>query len=73
MCDKDPESLIIEFVENPQLLMEEKEAEMRSKVLERENNIKKRLHTVFSILNERGSFKKNEGRGYEDDFIEDEE
>ena len=46
---------------------------MRSKYLEIENNIKKRLHTIFSILNERGSFNKNEAIEYEDECIEEEE
>ena len=47
-------------------------AEMRSKFVEIENNIKKRLHTIFSILNERVSFNKIEAREYEDECIEDE-
>ena len=47
-------------------------AEMRSKFVEIENNIKKRLHTIFSILNERANFNKIEAREYEDEFIEDE-
>ena len=38
-----------------------------------DNNIKKRLHTIFSILNERGSFNKSEAREYEDECIENEE
>ena len=46
---------------------------MRSKFPEIENNIKKRLHTIFSILNERGSFNKSEAREYEDECIKDEE
>ena len=46
---------------------------MQSKFLEIGNNIKKRLHTIFSILNERGSFKKSDTREYEDDCIENEE
>ena len=46
---------------------------MRSKFLEIENNIKKRLHTIFSILNERVSFNKSETREYEDECIEEEE
>ena len=46
---------------------------MRSKFLEIENNIKKRLHAIFSILNERVSFNKIEAREYEDECIENEE
>ena len=46
---------------------------MRSKFLEIENNIKKRLHTIFSILNEQGRFNKIETREYEDECIEEEE
>ena len=38
-----------------------------------ENNTKKRLHTVFSILKERGSFGKSEAGEYEDECIEEEE
>ena len=45
---------------------------MRSKFLENENNIKKRLHTFFSVLNERVSFNKIEATEYEDECIEDE-
>ena len=45
---------------------------MRSKFLEIENYIKKRLHKIFSILNERASFNKIEAREYEDECIEDE-
>ena len=41
--------------------------------LENENNIKKRIHTIFNILIERGSFSKSEARKYEDECIEDEE
>ena len=46
---------------------------MRSKFLKIENIIKKRLHTIFSILNERSSFNKGEPREHEDECIEDEE
>ena len=46
---------------------------MRSKFLEIEKNIKKRLHTIFSILKERVSFNKIEAREYEDECIENEE
>ena len=73
LCDNDPQSLIIDFVANLELLAEENKAEMRSKFLENENNIKKRLHTIFSILNEPGSFNKSETREYEDECIENEE
>ena len=52
LCDKDPQSLIIDFVANLELLAEKNETEMRSKFLEIENNIKKRLHTIFNILND---------------------
>ena len=41
--------------------------------MEIENNIKKRLHTIFSIPNERVSFNKSETREYEDECIEEEE
>ena len=64
LCDKDPQSLIFDFVAN---------LEMRSKFLENENNIKKRLHTFFSVLNERVSFNKIEATEYEDECIENEE
>ena len=57
---------------NLELLAKNKD-EMRSKFLEIENNIKNRLHTIFSILNERGSLSKSEAREYEDECIEDEE
>ena len=73
LCDKDPQSLIIDFVANLELLAEKNKTEMRSKFLEIENNIKKRLHTIFSILNERVSFNKIEAREYEDECIENEE
>ena len=73
VCDKDPQSLIIDFVANLELLAEKNKTEMRSKFLETENNIKKRLHTIFSILNERVSFNKIEAREYEDECIENEE
>ena len=53
-------------------LAEKNETEMRSKFLEIENNVKKRLHTFFSILNERVSFNKSEAREYEDECIKDE-
>ena len=43
---------------------------MQSKFLEIE---KKRVHTFFSILNERISFNKSEAREYEDESIENEE
>ena len=45
---------------------------MRSEFLEIKKNIKKRLHTVFSILNERVTFNKIEAREYEDECVEDE-
>ena len=73
MCDKDPQSLIIDFVANLELLAGKNKAEMRSKFLEIESIIKKRLHTIFSILKKRGSFNKNEPREYEDECIDDEE
>ena len=73
LCDKDPQSLIIDFVANLELLVEINKTEMRSKFLEIENNIKKRLHTIFSIHNERVSFNKSEAREYEDECIENEE
>ena len=73
LCDKCPQSLIIDFVAKLELLAKKNTAEMRSKFLEIENNIKKRLHTIFSILNERGSFNKSEAREYEDECTEDEE
>ena len=72
LCDKDHQSLIFDFVANSELLAEQNKIEMQSKFLEIENNIKKRLHTIFSILNERGSFKMNEAREYKDKFVEDE-
>ena len=72
LCDKDPQSLIIDFVAKLELLAKKNEAEMRSKFLEIENSIKKRLHTIFSILNERG-INMSEAREYEDECIEDEE
>ena len=43
---------------------------MGSELLEIENKIKQRLHTVFSILNERGSFNKSVAREYHDECIE---
>ena len=46
---------------------------MRSKYLEIEKNIKKRLITIFSILKERVSFNKIEAREYEYECIENEE
>ena len=73
LCAKDPQSLIIDFVANFELLAEKNKTEMRSNFLEIENNIKKRLHTIFSILNERVSFNKIEAREYEDECIENEE
>ena len=73
LCDKDPQSLIIDFVANLELLAEKNKTEMRSKFLEIENNIKRRLHTIFSILNERVSFNKIEAREYDDECIENEE
>ena len=73
LCGKHPQSLIIDFVANVELLAEKNKTEMRSKLLEIENNIKKRLHTIFSILNERVSFNKSEAREYEDECIENEE
>ena len=73
LCDKNPQSLIFEFVANLELLAEKNKTEMRSKFLEAENNIKKRLHTIFSILIERVSFTKSESREYEDECIENEE
>ena len=42
---------------------------MRSEFLEFKKNIKKRLHTIFSILNERVTFNKIEAREYEDECI----
>ena len=56
-----------------ELLAEKSKVEMRSKLVETENNIKKRLHTSFSIPNQRGSFSKSEARDYEDQYIEEEE
>ena len=50
--EKDSQSLIIEFVANLELLPEKNKAEMPSKFLEIENNIRKSLPTYFSILNE---------------------
>ena len=73
MRDKDPQSLTIDFVANLELLAEKKKAKVRSNFLKIENNSKKRLHTIFSILNERGSFNKSEAREYEDECIENEE
>ena len=73
LCDKDPQSLIIDFVANLELLAEKNKTEKRSKLLEIKNNIKKRLHTIFSLLNERVSFNKIEAREYEDECIENEE
>ena len=69
LCDKDPQPLIIDL----ELLAEKNKTEIRSKYLEIENNIKTRLHTIFSILNERVSFNKIEAREYEDECIENEE
>ena len=46
---------------------------MRSNFPEIVNNIKKLPYTVFSILNERGSFNKSEAREYEGECVEDEE
>ena len=57
---------------NLELLAEKNKAEMQSNFLEIENNIKKRLHTFFSILNERGIFNKSDAREYVDECIEDE-
>ena len=45
---------------------------MRSKFLDIEENVNKRLHTIFSILNERVSFNKVEAREYEDECIKEE-
>ena len=59
LFDKDPQSLFTDF--------------LRSNFLETENNIKKRLQTIFSILNERGGFNKYEAREFEDECIADEE
>ena len=56
-----------------ELLAKKNKTEMRSKLLEIENNIKKRLHTIFSILKERVSFNKIDAREYEDECIENEE
>ena len=52
---------------NLELLEEKNIAEMRSNFLENENIIKKRLHLIFGILNERGSFNKSEAREYEEE------
>ena len=71
--EKDPQSLTIDFVANLELLAEKNKAKVRSNFLKIENNSKKRLHTIFSILNERGSFNKSEAREYEDESIENEE
>ena len=73
LCDKDPQSLIIDFVANLELSAEKNKTEMRSKFLEIENNIKKRLQTIFSILMEQASFNKSEAREYENEYIENEE
>ena len=51
------------------MLIEKNKAEMQSKFLEIENNIKKWLHTNFSTLKE-GNFKKSEARENEDECIE---
>ena len=69
-CDKDPQSLITEFVVNLDFWRNKNKAEMLSKFLETKNNIKKRLHT---IRNEQNSFNKGEAREYKDECIEDEE
>ena len=58
LCDKDPQSLIIDFVAKLELLAEKNKTEMRSKFLDIEKNGNKRLYTIFSILNERVSFNK---------------
>ena len=55
-----------------ELLTEKHKTEMRSSFLEIENNIKTRLDTIFSIVDERVSFKKIEATEYEDECIEDE-
>ena len=68
LCYKDPQFLIIDFVANLELLGEKIKA--KSDI---ENNIKKRLHTIFSRFNERVSFNKIEAGEYEDKCIEDEE
>ena len=73
LCDKDPQSLNIDFVANLELLAEKNKTEMRSNFLEIENNIKKRLLTIFSILTEQASFNKSEAIEYEDECIENEE
>ena len=46
---------------------------MRSKFLEIESNIKKWIHPIFSLHNERRNFKKIETSECEDECIEDEE
>ena len=71
--DKDPQTLITDFVANLELLAEKNKTELQSKFLEIENNIKKRLHTIYSILIERLIFNKIEAREYEDECIENEE
>ena len=72
LCDKNQQLLIIDFVANMDLWAEKNKADLRSKFPENDNNIKKRLHTIFSILIELGSFKNSEAREYEDECIEDE-
>ena len=78
ICLTNPYFCVTKF-HNPSLLIcgklgvvSGKKTEIRSKFLENENNIKKRLHTIFSIPNERGGFSKSEAWEYEDEYIEDE-
>ena len=72
LCDKDPQSLIVDIVANLELLAEIKK--IKPKCNQSFWKLKKkRLHTFFSILNERISFNKSEAREYEDESIENEE
>ena len=61
------------FETNLELLAEKNKDEMRPKFQDTEKYIKKRRYTIFSILNERGSFSKSKARKYKGERIEEDE
>ena len=70
LCEKDSQPLINEFVANLEFLPEKNKADMRSKFLEIENHIRKRLPTIFSVLNEGVGFNKIEAEDFKDGCFE---
>ena len=71
--NKDPQNLIIDFVNNLELLAEKNKLEMRTKLQDIEVAVNERSKNIFDQLNERGKIYSSNKFGYKDECIEDSE